>query len=250
MWYRCGSCGRDLWDWECLHIPGLEDEEGNINFAWVVDARLREVSTVYKGATPGAYIEKAREYVSQGQLSQQNIARLERKYQVRIDDGKRSFFMSQRGSEKQVNTDLLEQLRQASQENQIEKSRVYDLLSEGEPFRQQDDIALRNELDNFATVEGVRKLKREAEMGRTYIADLIDKAVSTRVKAQGDRFNAESYRNMLIQSADISTIKDEIKSYEEMAAQRFTAGRQTEPERFESDLASPTSQFKRENIFG
>ncbi|MGR6004901.1 hypothetical protein ACT7C0_30235 [Bacillus cereus] len=63
MSYRRGSCGRDLWDWECPHIPGLEDENGRMSFSWIVDAHLREVSTVYKGATPGAYIDKAREYM-------------------------------------------------------------------------------------------------------------------------------------------------------------------------------------------
>ncbi|MFD1423418.1 hypothetical protein ACFQ4J_06635 [Laceyella tengchongensis] len=233
MWYRCGSCGRNIWDWECSHIPGLEDEEGRVNVAWVMDARLREVSTVYKGACPGAYIEKAREYVSQGQLSQQNIARLERQYQVRLDDGKRSFFMSYKGSDQKVN--LLEQLRQAIQESKVEKSRVYDLLSEGEPFRQPDDIALRNELGNFATVEGVRQLKQQAEMGRTYLADSIDEAVKARIRVFGDSFDAEKYRSMLVKLNDLDSVKEEIRLYDQMVKQKFTAGRQSEPEQLNED---------------
>ncbi|MBA4543986.1 hypothetical protein H1164_13940 [Thermoactinomyces daqus] len=247
MWYRCGSCGRNLWDWECHHIPGLEDEEGQINFAWVMDAKLREVSTVYKGATPGAYIEKAREYVSQGQLSQQNIARLERQYHVRLDDGQRSFFISQKGSEQTVN--LLEQLRQAIQENKIEKNRVYDILSEGEPFRQSDDIALRNELGDYATVEGVRQLKQEVRMGRAYLADSIDQAVKARIRAFGDSFDAENYRSMLLKLNDLDSVKEEIRLYEQMVKQRFTPGRQTEPELIHSQSAARASDFKRENIF-
>ncbi|MBH8599080.1 MULTISPECIES: hypothetical protein [unclassified Thermoactinomyces] len=247
MWYRCGSCGRNLWDWECPHIPGLEDEEGRMNVAWVMDARLCEVSTVYKGATPGAYIEKAREYVSQGQLSQQNIARLERQYHVRLDDGKRSFFMPEKGSEQRVN--LLDQLRQAIEENKIEKSRVYDILSEGELFRQPDDIALRNELVDYATVEGVRQLKQEAQMGRAYLEDSIDQAVKARIRAFGDRFDAEKYRSMLLKLNDLDSVKEEIRLYEQMVKQRFTSGRQTEPELLHSQPTAQPSDFKRENIF-
>ncbi|MED0739013.1 hypothetical protein [Aneurinibacillus thermoaerophilus] len=251
MWYRCSSCGRDMWDWECPHIPGLEDENGRMTFAWVVNARLREVSTVYKGATPGAYIEKARQYVQQGQLSQQNIHTLERQFQVRLDDGKRSFFMSKKESEGNVN--LLEQLRQALRECKIEKRAVYEILSsEGEVFRQPDDIALRNELGDAATIEGIRQLKKEAEQGRQYAADLIDKAVQARVRAQGEGFDAEKYRSMLVRANDLDFVKDEIKSYEEMAKQRFTPGRQTEQEPLEPTSApAPARQAAEEedNIF-
>ncbi|NMF00244.1 hypothetical protein [Aneurinibacillus aneurinilyticus] len=229
MWYRCSSCGRDMWDWECPHIPGLEDENDRLTFAWVVNARLREVSTVYKGATPGAYIEKARQYVQQGQLSQQNIYTLERQFQTRLDDGKRSFFMPKREDEGNMN--LLEQLRQALREHKIEKHAVLELVqNEGEVFRQPDDIALRNELGDAATVEGIRQLKQEAEQGRQYATDLIDKAVQARVRAQGEGFDAEKYRAMLVRANDLDFVKDEIESYDELAKQRFTGGRQTERE--------------------
>ncbi|MBO0962349.1 hypothetical protein J1P26_21840 [Neobacillus sp. MM2021_6] len=226
--YRCGSCGRDLWDWECPHIPGLEDEQGRISFAWIVDARLREVSTVYKGACPGAYIDKAREYVSQGELALEKVQRLERRFQVRLDDGKRSIFMPKKEERSEMN--LLEQIRTALKEGKIERRSVYDALStEGEVFRQPEDVQLRNELGDAATVEGVKQLKTEAEQGRQYAADLIDQAVQARVKAQGDGFDSEKYRSMLVRAADLDFVKEEIKSYGDLAAQRFTPGRQTNP---------------------
>lgn len=251
MWYRCGSCGKDLWDWECPHIPGLEDEEGRISFAWVVDARLREVSTVYKGATPGAYIDKARQYVQQGELPENKIQQLEQRYQVRFERGNTAIFMPKKKEESR-SMNLLEQIRQALKENQIEKARVYEILQgEGEPYRHQDDIALRNELGELATVEGIRQLKKEAEHGRQYVADLIDQAVQARVKAQGEGLNAESYRQMLVRSDDIQFIKDEIKSYENLAKERFTSGRQTEKETLggnETERKEPI-QFEDDNIF-
>ncbi|RBN37176.1 hypothetical protein DMN50_31790, partial [Priestia megaterium] len=81
-----------------------------------------------------------------------------------------------------------------------------------------------------ATVEGVKQLKVEAEQGRQYAVDLVDQAVAARTRAQGDGFNAESYKNVLVRSADLDYIKEEIKAYEEMAGQRFTGGRQTNPD--------------------
>lgn len=249
--YRCGSCDRDLWDWECPHIPGLEDEQGRISFAWIMDARLREVSTVYKGATPGAYIDKARDYVTQGELPVEKIQRLEQRYQVRLDDGKRSFYSPKR--EDKQNMNILEQIRQAVKENKIEKARVYEVLQgDGDPFRQPDDIALRNELGDSATVEGIRLMKTEAEQGRQYVADMIDQAVNARVKAQGEGVNADSYRQMLVRTADINYIKDEIQSFNELSDQRFTAGRQTEKEKLEtpeSNGRQEATNFQEENIF-
>lgn len=252
MSYICGSCGRDLFDWDCPHIPGLEDEHGRTTFAWIKNARLREVSTVYKGATPGAYIDKARQYVQQGQLSEKNIVRLERQYQVRLDDGKRSIFMPKK--EERSNMNLLEQIRQALKEGKLEKRAVYDALqSEGEVFRQPEDVQLRNELGDSATVEGVRQLKKEAENGRTYAADMIDQAVQARVRAQSDTFDADKYRAMLVRSDDLSFVKDEVQSYKEQAKQRFTPGRQSEKEDLEGNDGQQRSEdtnFVDENIFG
>jgi hypothetical protein len=242
MWYKCSSCGRDMFDWECGHFPGLEDENGIRTFAWVMDASLREVSLVYKGATPGAYVTKAREYQKQGQLSERNILLLENAYSVRLDDGKRSFYLPKNNEQKedeqmgnQARNSLLDDVRTAIRENKIEKAVIYDMLAEeGDPFRQPEDVALRNELGkDYSSVQAVRQLKKEAQTGRRYVADVIDQAVAARVKAQGDTFNADSYRSMLSMSADIDHIKDEIDSYERLAKQRFVGGRQTEPEELE-----------------
>lgn len=236
LWYRCSSCNRDLWNSECPHFPGLVDEKGDRTFAWIMDAILREVSTVYKGATPDAYIDKAREYAKQGQLSEKEILRLENAYSIRLDKGKRSFYMPKNNEEdkKEVKTmnELLDQLREAVRENKVEKGRIYDILTEnGEPFRQPEDIALRNELGrDFVKPEAIRTLKKEAQQGRRYLADMVDEAVASRVKAQGDAFNADSYRAMLNHSGDIDSIKEEIDAYNRQAKERFTPGRQTEPE--------------------
>ncbi|MFP5109644.1 hypothetical protein ACSU6B_23240 [Neobacillus sp. C211] len=242
LWYRCSSCNRDMWDYECPHFPGLEDENGIRVFVWVMDATLREVSLVYKGATPGAFVNKAREFHNQGDLDSKRIVMLENAYNIRLDDGKRSFYLPNKNEQKedeqmgnQARNSLLDDIRTAIRENKIEKAVIYDMLAEeGDPFRQPEDIAIRNELGkDYSSVQAIRQLKKEAQTGRRYVADVIDMAVAARVKAQGDSFNADSYRSMLSMSGDIDHIKDEIDSYERLAKQRFVGGRQTEPEDLE-----------------
>lgn len=241
MYYKCSSCGRDMWDWECSHFPGMEDENGIRTFVWVMNAKLREVSVVYKGATPGAFISKARQYAEQGELSSNIIHKLENAYSIRLDDGKgRSFYMPKNQNENKedesmANTarnSLLDDIRAAVRENKVEKAVIYDILAEeGDPFRQPEDIALRNELGkDYSSTLAIRQLKKEAQQGRRYLADVIDSAVQARIKAQGDTFNADSYRSMLSMSGDIDHIKEEIQSYERLAKEKFTPGRQTEPE--------------------
>lgn len=238
--YRCGSCGKDLWNSDCPHIPGLEDENGRMSFAWIVDARLREVSTVYKGSTPDAYIDKAREYMKQGQMELDKVHQLEQRFNVRLDDGSRSFYIANKKKGAGLDMDLLAQMRTAITENKLEKSAFYELLgAEGEKFRQPDDIAIRNELGDAASVDGVKKMKEEAVQGRQYVTDLVDKAVEVRVRAQGEGFKAEPYKNMLSRSADIEYIKDEIESYEKLAKERWPQGRQTEAEKLKARQQSP-----------
>lgn len=149
--------------------------------------------------------------------------------------------------------DLLEMIRQALRENKVEKRSIYEVLQkEGKVFRQPDDIAIRNELGEAATVEGVRQLMKEAEQGRTYAADLIDQAVAARVRAQGEGFDAEKYKSMLVRSGDLDFVKEEIKSYDELAKQRFTTGRQTKTEEFGKETnPAPASRndYVEENIF-
>mgnify|MGYP006924659312 CR=1 FL=1 len=223
--YICSADGKELWD--SPFFPGDLDPDGNRVFFWIKNARLMEVSTVFKGACPGAYIDKARDMVSQGELDPARIMQLERRYQVRLDDGKRRFYFNKnKGSDRKVG--VLDELKKAIDENKIEKARAYAVLDgTGEKFRQPDDIALRNELGEEATVDGVKALKKEAEQGRAYVADIIDQAVASRTRAQGQDFKAYSYKQMLVRSGDIEFIKDEIRSYEELVKKNLTPGRST-----------------------
>ncbi|KIQ83589.1 hypothetical protein RT27_22575 [Bacillus sp. L_1B0_5] len=56
---------------------------------------------------------------------------------------------------------------------------------------------------------------------------MVNKAVESRTRAQGDKFDAEKYRQMLVRAADLDFVKEEIDTYEAMAKERFNGGRQT-----------------------
>lgn len=83
--YICGLCGYPIGAEECEHIPMVRDKEsGLLAFAWVYDAKMYEHSLVWAGATPGAYIEKARAEARAGRLDGVEVDLLESVWQVRI----------------------------------------------------------------------------------------------------------------------------------------------------------------------
>ena len=97
--FECNLCGKDPFDWwsmECMHAPGAYYDEGGKAvvtprtkgavqaFAWVRNARLSEVSAVFDGATPGAYIQKANFLAEAGEISRRTATMLERQLRVRL----------------------------------------------------------------------------------------------------------------------------------------------------------------------
>lgn len=97
--FECNLCRNDPFDWwamECMHIPGayydstgknvvnVKSQGAILAFAWVRDGRLSEVSAVYDGATPGAYIQKAHYLVENGEVSRQAVTMLERQLRIKL----------------------------------------------------------------------------------------------------------------------------------------------------------------------
>lgn len=102
--FECSLCEGDPFDWwtgTCPHVPGLKyDKDGNperavkgkakkdekltLCYAWVIDGHLREVSAVYKGATPGAHITKIRVMALKGELPEGTIALAERQFRIHV----------------------------------------------------------------------------------------------------------------------------------------------------------------------
>lgn len=98
--YICDICQRDLMTYECNHYPGMKypvdegaasrgkkggkSKEMVVATAGIDNAHLAEVSTVYRGATPGAVILKARSMAMAGELRPEVAGLLEARYRIAL----------------------------------------------------------------------------------------------------------------------------------------------------------------------
>lgn len=103
----CSICGKQSFEWwkedGCQHIPGVgyDIPDGNggtvrrVAFAWINDGNLNEISSVYKGATPGASVVKAQTMSEAGILPDHERSVIERTYNVRLADPVRRYTLGE-----------------------------------------------------------------------------------------------------------------------------------------------------------
>jgi hypothetical protein len=89
--------------------------------------------------------------------------------------------------------------------------------------------AIRETLGEPLTVEAIRSLQQRANLGDKLFADLVRDAVAARTGVQGENFNGDKYRDVLLATRDVDYVKDEITSWKSGKSDRFTAGRQVVP---------------------
>lgn len=90
----CSICGNDIWDFEnCRHYPGYPfkiqadgETREEVCTADVENAHLAEVSSVYKGSTPGAIITKAEHDAKHGLLTPVLRSLIERRCHVTLPE--------------------------------------------------------------------------------------------------------------------------------------------------------------------
>lgn len=126
--YVCGVCSRDLWDSECRHLPGVPTGElnGQKAWAWIEDARLAEVSGVFDGSCPGAYIEKASRMMDDGDLSQRDRTIFETQYRTRLPDHQKKWSVRKNITSPEPETEDPDQA-QPEAGDQTEESRKVDM---------------------------------------------------------------------------------------------------------------------------
>ena len=227
----CDICGNSLYDWQnCSHWPGMEYAVGDkgketvVATATIEDARLAEVSAVYEGATPGAMIQRANEMASAGELTPEMTRRLEVKYRIKLPGTGHKWpgVDNNRAQSPKEGTDKMDELEM-----------IRAILSEtGAPKDAPPIDAVRWLIGENA------RLAPLADIGNTYRADLTEAAISEGIRAQGDKFPVETYRNMFA-SAPIDQIKRLLESWGGQAADVFTGGRQTSEET-ETKQGQPT----------
>jgi len=260
----CSICGKDMEQWftrdGCPHILGFpytpRDEAGEqvgepvIAMATIENARLREVSGVYKGATPGAMIQKARAMAAEGLLSDRERDLVQVRYRMQLPAAARAFPAAT--IEKEVG-EMPENDRGNTPPNPPQSDALRAVLTElgapegadanwlvGEIQASRAAVqSVRAALTDAGVAEGVdiptairdlgaevARLRPLADDGRAYRADLIEETLAEGVRAQGERFPAETYR-ALLERAGLDHIKQVRDTLKEAGDKRLPGGRQT-----------------------
>lgn len=255
--FTCSICGRDYlnrgvrWDDEehrCPHLAFVE-YDGQRAFVWVERAKLAEVSLVYKGATPGAMIRKA--MACAPQLDRQALGMLEEHYQVRLLGGSTHPVKTVEDRPKPGEAGNRSQPEEVNSMSELNRAPIIELLEDHLPAERVAQIRAVEDDDGFALAAALalvelhqseqarvaelsaqtralqqqaETLATEAEIGRTYRDDLVTAAVAARVRVQGNAFDAERYRGVLVRSNDLDFIKSEKATWEARAAEVLRAG--------------------------
>ena len=250
-WYRCSICDKEMMDlfWMmmlgmefdedevCRHVPGVE-YDGEMCTAWIEDARAREGSLVYLGATPDAVIRKARLAAERGWLPVGEAHVLEDRWGVRIwEPGTKRFggvVESTKGDEQsggEMSDEVGDEL-----EVKVNREAILSVVGERTPklleLIQDAEDPLEELIAQWAQAgiriaaaeEQIQELEPLAEEGRAYRKGLIERAVQARVRVQGSGFDAEAYAEVL-EGQPLDYIRAEIETWEAPAEKVFAPGR-------------------------
>jgi len=226
----CNLCNRSIWDWDCVHVPGLryEVKEGNLVSAKLAtyavhNARLSEVSIVFDGATPRAEVIKAEREAAEGRMKPDAVRMIEERYRVKLPT-KRQFAVSQ---QKDKTMDFEQVINQIREVRGLDASAdiVTALQSEGAELSRLR--ALEPKLADASAK--VAELEPLAADGRAYRADLVAAALEEGVRAHGDKFDQATYETVL-RSSPIAIIKRMRDDWMATGDQRLSGGRQSTDE--------------------
>lgn len=247
----CDICGNSFWDFRnCRHWPGRkytidgdngDGEEVTATFG-ISDAHLAEVSAVYEGSTPGAMILRAEGMAQAGLLDGEEIRRLETQYRIKLPTGRRTWTTV--GELSQGSSIEFEIKGEKQQMEEIEQQIIEILSKTGAP----QGVPLTDAIKWLADENA--RLAALADQGREYRADLVKQALAEGVRAMGDSFPEETYRQ-IFEGATIEHIKLVRDSWAKQAAAILKGGRKTvddeqqptQPQR-QPVSAAPDSAYK------
>ena len=260
----CDICGGNYRRYsECPHIAGMEYPMGDQGERMVVatvsidEARLLEHSVVYDGACPDAMVVKANRAARAGDLEPEQKRSFENRYKVALPERIVSPGITLgNGKVRTAGPALDESNGRLAEENQEGGNRM-PIENEQPVEGGEDTRALQVEFERLQTavadirgvlagVEGVpvdasdieavrwlvgqvNELRVPAADGRQYRTDLIAEALAEGIRALGEHFDEEAYRNML-GGLSLDGIKRMRGDWQRTAAMRFQPGRSVNDE--------------------
>ena len=267
--HQCAICNRNIWSWDCPHIPGIEYEVEQRNdrgdviskrkqvaFAWVENARLSELSAVYDGATPGCAILKAQREADAGRMTPETAFFLEQRYrglQLTAAHHRWSGYSATspdqpkltRGIVMAETTDL-----QPGKEPSAAQPAA-SAPAEQPAIRVVPDHQFERLVTELAEAAGVPEidradvrtvaglLRQAVKDGLAYRERVITDALTEGVRLFGNEFDQEATRALFVR-ADCEHIRSMMEQWRKQADKLFPVGRQT------LDDAEPPAAEKRE----
>lgn len=245
-WYGgkliCDICGQDYWRGRCPHIAGFtyeEEQDGVIRqilaTVGIDDAHLAEVSGVYKGATPGAMIEKVYEMARSGAIDADAVRQAQVVY--RLDKATTERMLALPALQKRhAGVDVNQP--KGGERMELDVGQVRAVLTRAGIEDSGDVLAdigtLADQLD--AANARVAELEPRAADGDQYRSDLVAEALAEGVRAYGESFDSETYEETL-KRAPLKVIQRMRDDWKSVGDSRFAGGRQTtdeeQPERAE-----------------
>jgi hypothetical protein len=244
----CDICGQDYWRGGCRHIAGFtyeEEKDGVIRqllaTVGIDGAHLAEVSGVYKGATPGAMIEKVYELASQGALTIDDVRHAEVVY--RLDKATTARMLALPALQKRhAGVDIQsDPAANGAAANQGQQPGKVTRMNE-QQFGQLVDTLIRagvlteerreaaTEADALSAADKLAKrvsaLEPRAADGDAYRNDLVAEALAEGVRALGQDFDSETYEEQL-RGAPLKVVKRMRDDWKAAGDARFAGGRQT-----------------------
>jgi hypothetical protein len=247
--YVCDLCGEDMMRSEtCTHFPGMTydvettDDKGKKRVERVKctvavhDARLAEVSAVYKGSTPGAMIVKATRMAEAKQFSPTALSLLEDQYRILLPGSPRTWYTAGANPPAPAPTEpAKEQEEMGERQPETQDPAADALRGQLEQIRAAFGAPSGTDLVVFAGEAAERLANSEAEVarlqplaadGEEYRKTVVAEAITEGKRAFGEGFNEESY-TALFASAPLPSVRAARDNFRQMADKLFPTQRVT-----------------------
>lgn len=245
--YMCSICGKDMKRWMdtdgCMHFLGAMypnvDKKGKpkagggevMARATIENARLLEISGVYSGATPGAFIDKARSLSAAGQLEQRMLDFVQVRYGIKLPAQRHVHPVSKREGKMDLTEEEVQALRDAEKASSTRAKTLEASITSARAAiagfvpSEQAEADLR---DQIAWLGAERaRLIPLADDGIAYRKALVEEALTEGARAGGTEFQRELYAEML-GKAPVATIRQMRDDWARTADKLFPKGRQTQ----------------------